>query len=242
VEYLPPPSSDEPAPEPVASKPPPRRNWLNGLGTTGAVILGLALKFKLILLVSAPVWTFLLSLWAYVVFFGWQFAVVIMLLLLAHEFGHYFAFRAYGLPVKLPSFIPLLGAVTVGAIPKTAEQSAYIALAGPMTGLALAVGCYGMGLAGGGPFWYACATMSAFLNVFNMIPIVPFDGGRIVGSMELPALVNVWRGHSDPRVDSMTSGIRLSVAFWYLATTSGLVLLIFLAQSVAPGAQRAVPW
>ena len=62
-----------------------------------------------------------------------------MLLLLAHELGHYFAFRAYGLPVRLPSFIPLLGAFTAGAPPENLEHDANIALAGPLTGLALAV-------------------------------------------------------------------------------------------------------
>ena len=55
-----------------------------------------------------------------------------MLVLLAHELGHYFAFRAYGLPVRLPAFVPLLGAFTAGAPPENLEHDAYIALAGPL--------------------------------------------------------------------------------------------------------------
>ena len=119
--------------------------------------------------------------------FGWQFAVVIILLLLAHEFGHYFAFRAYGLPAKLPMLIPLFGAVTYGAVPQELEHDAYIALAGPLTGLALAAACYGAGVVTHDRFWFAVADTSAFLNLFNMIPIPPFDGGRIVGAI-WPAL------------------------------------------------------
>jgi Zn-dependent protease len=191
VEYLPPPSGDEPSPKPVAvSEPPPRRKGLGGLGAIGAAALALLLKFKLVLVglkFLTPIWLFLVSLWLYVVLFGWQFAVVIILLLLAHEFGHYFAFRAYGLPAKLPMLIPLFGAVTYGAVPEELEHDAYIALAGPLTGLALAAACYGAGVVSHDRFWFAVADTSAFLNLFNMIPIPPFDGGRIVGAI-WPAL------------------------------------------------------
>ncbi|HXW77646.1 MAG TPA: hypothetical protein VEJ20_09560, partial [Candidatus Eremiobacteraceae bacterium] len=103
MEYLPPPS----APEPESPKSVRRRR--GGLGALLAAIVAFLLKFKLVLLAGAKLfgltWTFLLSLWIYVVIFGWKLAVVVMLLLLAHELGHYFAFRAYGLPVRLPSFV-----------------------------------------------------------------------------------------------------------------------------------------
>jgi len=161
------------------------------LGAIGAALLAFALKFKLLLFVGlkvfAPFWLFLVSLWLYVALFGWRFAIVIVLLLLAHEFGHYFAFRAYGLPVKLPMLIPLMGAVTYGAMPEELEHDAYIALAGPLTGLVLAAGCYAAGMATQERFWFACADVSAILNLFNMIPMLPFDGGRIVGAI-WPAL------------------------------------------------------
>jgi Zn-dependent protease len=192
VEYLPPPQGDEPSPKPVAVTPPVKhRNPQGGLGALGAAILAGALKFKLLLFFGvkllAPGWTFLLSLWIYVVLFGWRFAIVIMLLLLAHELGHYFAFRAYGLPVSLPQFVPLMGAFTAGAPAMDLEQDAYIALAGPLTGLALAAACYGIGLATQDRFWFACADVSAFLNLFNMLPVPPFDGGRVIGAL-WPAL------------------------------------------------------
>ncbi|MEO6836233.1 MAG: site-2 protease family protein [Candidatus Tumulicola sp.] len=184
MDYLPPPSSDVPSPKPAARRP------TGFIGTAAAAILAFLLKFKLALFLGlkllAPGWTFLLSLWIYVAFFGWRLAVVVMMLLLAHELGHYFAFRAYGLPVRLPSFIPLLGAFTAGAPPENLEHDAYIALAGPLTGLGLAAVCLGIGIVTGDRFWYACADLSAFLNLFNMIPMPPFDGGRIIAALWPP--------------------------------------------------------
>ena len=131
-------------------------------------------------------WTFILSLWLYVVVFGWRFAIVIMGVLLLHELGHYFAFRAFGLPARLPQFVPFLGAYTVGAVAPDLEQDALIALAGPLAGLALAALCYAIGVTFHDPFWLAVASVSAFLNLFNMLPVPPFDGGRIIGALWPP--------------------------------------------------------
>lgn len=171
-----------------SSAPSPRRR--GGIGAAIAAVVAFVLKFKVVLLLFAKFfglsWTFLLSLWIYVVIFGWRLAVVIMLVLLAHELGHYFAFRAYGLPVRLPAFVPLLGAFTAGAAPEDLEHDAYIALAGPITGLGLAATCYVIGDLDHDTFWFACADLSAFLNLFNMIPVPPFDGGRIVGALWTP--------------------------------------------------------
>jgi Zn-dependent protease len=186
VEYLPPPSPSDPQPEPPKSV--QRRR--GGIGAILAALAAFVLKFKFLLLFGAKLigisWTFLLSLWIYVVIFGWRLAVVVMLILLAHELGHYFAFRAYGLPARLPAFVPLLGAFTAGAAPQDLEQDAYIALAGPLVGLGLAAVCYAIGDATHDRFWYACADLSAFLNLFNMIPVPPFDGGRIIGALWPP--------------------------------------------------------
>jgi Zn-dependent protease len=190
VEYLPPP---EPGSEPGSQAEPTKTAQRRRTGGIGAILAALAaflVKFKFLLLFGAKLvglsWTFLLSLWIYVVVFGWKLAVVIMLLLLAHELGHYFAFRAYGLPARLPAFIPLLGAFTAGTPPQDLEQDAYIALAGPLTGLGLAAACYAVGVATQDRFWFACADLSAFLNLFNMIPMPPFDGGRIIGALWPP--------------------------------------------------------
>lgn len=170
-----------------------------GFGTIAAALGVAALKFKALLalllnlkfvLLGAKLfavsWTFILSLIFYVAFFGWRIGVVLVLLIAAHELGHYFAYRAYGLPVRAPVFVPFLGAYTAGAIAPDLEADAYIALAGPVTGLLLAGVCYVLGDATGDRFWLACADIGAFLNLFNMIPVLPFDGGRVIGAIWPP--------------------------------------------------------
>jgi Zn-dependent protease len=179
--------------------PPKKVRRAGGLGPLAAALGVAALKFKTILalllnlkfvLLGAKLfavsWTFILSLVFYVAFFGWRLGIVILLLLAAHELGHYFAYRAYGLPVRAPVFVPFLGAYTAGAISPDLEADAYIALAGPLTGLALAGVCYVVGDATGDRFWLACANIGAFLNLFNMIPVLPFDGGRVIGAIWPP--------------------------------------------------------
>jgi Zn-dependent protease len=188
-EYLPPPP------------PQPRKRTAaaRGIGTIAAALAALAVKFKALLaillqfkfvLVGVKLlsisWTFLLSLWFYVLFFGWRLGIVIVLVLLAHELGHYYAYRAYGLPVRLPIFVPFMGAFTAGAVAPELEHDAYIALAGPVTGLALAAACLGVGISTEDRFWYACADISAFLNLANMLPVLPFDGGRVIGAVWPP--------------------------------------------------------
>ena len=167
-------------------------NRLKAAGGT-AVGLGLiALKFKGLLLLLLNLkwllffgkfftfgWTFLLSIWIYGLFFGWRFGLVVVLMIAAHELGHYFAFRGYGLKASLPTFIPLFGAFTAGEVPPNAEQHAYIALAGPLTGLGVAAGAYALGLVEHQPFWIAAAYLGAFINLLNMVPTPPFDGGGI---------------------------------------------------------------
>ena len=174
--------------QPEASKEARRRT--GSLGALVAAAAAFLLKFKFLLLLGAKFfgisWSFLLSLWIYIAIFGWRLAVVVMLLLLAHELGHYAAFRAYGLPVRLPAFIPLFGAFTTGTPPENLEHDANIALAGPLTGMGLAAVCLAIGVVSHDRFWYACADLSAFLNLFNLIPMPPFDGGRIIAAVWPP--------------------------------------------------------
>jgi Zn-dependent protease len=182
--------------DPIEETPPQpaqkREVGIKGLGTIAAAALLAASKFKFLLLglkFFAGSWTLILSGLVYAAAFGWRFGVVFVLGLAAHEFGHYFAYRAYGLPVSLPVFIPFLGAYTAGAIAPDLEQDAYIALAGPFSGLVLAALCLSLGLVGDDRFWFACAWISAGFNLLNMIPLLPFDGGRITGAIWPPLWV-----------------------------------------------------
>ncbi len=173
------------------------KKTVEGIGAAGLGIGALLLKFKTVLLAVFLnlKWLYLLkvfflsggsllvSLWFYALFWGWKFALVFVLMLLAHELGHYVTIRNYGLPARLPMFVPFMGAYTVGGVPESLEHDAYIALAGPLTGLGVAAICFVFGYETHSTFWYMAAYVGAFLNLFNMIPTPPFDGGRVAGAL-----------------------------------------------------------
>jgi Zn-dependent protease len=168
-----------------------------GIIGAGAVLLALFLKFKTVLLfllnfkwiaigakllLSSGSLLLSIVLWAQV--FGLWFAVGFVLLILVHELGHYFAIRAYGMEAGLPVFIPFLGAFTTHKEPApNAKANAVIALAGPLLGGAGAYACYAVGMQTGQPIWYALASTMFFINLFNLIPIPPLDGGHIAGAL-----------------------------------------------------------
>lgn len=173
-----------------------KSNAAKGLGAIGTTIAVVLAKFKTLLLVLLNFkWailllkafsvggSFFISLFFYALFWGWKFALVVMFMMLAHEMGHYLTIRNYGLPARLPRFIPLLGAYTMGGVPADLEHDAYIALAGPLTGLGVAAVCYAFGYQTHDAFWYMAAYVGAFINLFNMVPAMPFDGGRIAGAL-----------------------------------------------------------
>jgi len=124
--------------------------------------------------------TMLLSVFVYAVFFGWWYAVGFVLLMLVHELGHYAAARRRGLDVGLPMFIPFVGAwVQLKDRPHDAQTEAYVGLGGPLLGTIAAVAVYYVGLGRDSPLLVAIAYAGFVLNLFNLIPLPPFDGGRI---------------------------------------------------------------
>ena len=162
-------------------------------GTAAAGLAMVFAKFKgLLLILLNAKWVFLgfklllssfsllASIWFYALFWGWPFAAVFVILILLHELGHTAAMRYFGVPSSLPYFIPGFGAfVTMGTRPASALAEAYIALAGPFAGGLASLACYHLGRATGNDFWIAVAYTGFFLNLFNLIPFVWLDGGRV---------------------------------------------------------------
>jgi Zn-dependent protease len=125
--------------------------------------------------------TMLLSMFTYSLVFGWPYAVGFVALLLCHEMGHYLAGRQRGLNVGAPTFIPFVGAwINLKDQPRDAETEAYIAIAGPMLGTAAAFLCY-LVAEGRQGLMLALAYAGFMLNLFNLVPVTPLDGGRILG-------------------------------------------------------------
>lgn len=124
--------------------------------------------------------TMLLSIAVYAVFYGWRFAVGFVLLLFVHEAGHYMAARRRGLAVGTPTFIPFVGAwIQLKSMPHDAETEAYVGLAGPLVGTLGALACYFGARYTDSHVLLALAYTGFFINLFNLIPLSPFDGGRI---------------------------------------------------------------
>jgi Zn-dependent protease len=124
--------------------------------------------------------TMLLSVFAYGLVFGLPYAVGFVLLMLVHELGHFMAARRRGLDVGLPTFIPFIGAwIQMKDLPHDAETEAYVGLAGPLVGTLGALVCYFFARSYDIPLLLALSYAGFFLNLFNLIPLSPFDGGRI---------------------------------------------------------------
>ena len=124
--------------------------------------------------------TMLISVVVYAFVFGWRYAVGFVALLFVHEMGHYIAARQRGLAVGLPTFIPFLGAwINMKDLPHDAETEAYVGLGGPLLGTVGAIAVYFIARETGTTWLLAVAYSGFFLNLFNLIPISPFDGGRI---------------------------------------------------------------
>jgi len=124
--------------------------------------------------------TMLVSVFAYALVFGWRYAAGFVLLIFVHEMGHFLAARQRGLAVGAPTFIPFVGAwIQLKDLPHDAETEAWVGLAGPLVGTLGALACYYGYRASGEPLLLALAYAGLFLNLFNLIPLAPFDGGRI---------------------------------------------------------------
>lgn len=148
---------------------------------------------------------------AYSWLFSWQFAVIVIFSLVIHEYGHVWAMRAVGIPTRGFYLIPFVGGA---AVPERAFASRleehFVAISGPVFGLAQAVFLYGLFVTFGHPFLGAVAAWIAVLNLFNMIPITPLDGGRIVKSA------------------TMSVGSRLGMTVLMLGIFAAIVLMFWL--------------
>jgi Zn-dependent protease len=124
--------------------------------------------------------TMLLSLAVYATIWGWPYAAGFIALMFIHEMGHFIAARQCGLNVGAPTFIPFLGAwINLKDQPLDVRTEAYIAFAGPLVGTVAAVAVYLWGRWTGSTLLLAISYAGFFLNLFNLLPVSPLDGGRI---------------------------------------------------------------
>jgi Zn-dependent protease len=187
-------ASDGTAAVTVASAPeaakPKRSGIIAVLAVAGTVVLKflkpllIGLKFFKLGAVLKTGLTMIVSMWAYAMTWGWAYAAVFVLLIFVHEMGHVVALRKFGVKAGAPVFIPFVGAfVALKEMPKDVRVEAWTAIAGPLIGTGGAIACCAVAIATRSPFWMAAAYSGFFLNLFNLIPVSPLDGGRVVAAI-----------------------------------------------------------
>jgi Zn-dependent protease len=196
TEWLPPASPpQEPPPGPIFEE---RRSLRQKIGAGIAAVAAAIAKFfaaiKGFLLflpkikVLATSGSMLVSVGAYSLIWGWWFAVGFVILLLVHEMGHVIQLRREGIKASAPLFIPFMGAfVGMKQMPDNAVAEARVGLAGPLLGSVGAAVClliYGITHR---DYWRALAFVGFFLNLINLLPVLPLDGGRAMAAMH-PAM------------------------------------------------------
>lgn len=203
------------------------------------------------------------SLLLYALAFGLHFAVGFVLLLFVHEAGHMIASRAVGVPSTGPFFVPFIGAaLSLKKAPANARVEANIAIGGPALGTLSALICLACYLWTDSMLLLVLAYTACLLNLFNLIPCDPLDGGRIAGAISphlwwvgsiaigglylytknifilcilLVSLFRLWRGDcGDRSYYQLTLAQRLTMLSWYV----GLLLVLGVATLYIAGMLR----
>src|SRR6478735_6558467 len=161
-----------PAPQPQS----PLKRARGAIAGALALIVGFASKLKglLILLPKLKLLTtsgsMLVSIGAYALIWGWQFAVGFVLLLFVHEMGHVIQLRREGVEASAPVFIPFMGAmIAAKSMGKDAAAEARVGLAGPILGTIGTLIPLALWLATGSDLWRALAYIGFFINLINLM-------------------------------------------------------------------------
>jgi Zn-dependent protease len=154
----------------------------------GALVLS-KVKFASVLV------SMLVSIAAYTLLWGWEFALGFVLLLLIHEYGHVLQLRREGVRATAPLFIPFLGAVIgMREMPRNAVAEAKVGLAGPVAGTAASLVVLAIYGVTGAEFWRALAYTGFLLQLFNLAPVLPLDGGRAMAAVSTKLWLLGWLG------------------------------------------------
>jgi Zn-dependent protease len=158
------------------------KSWKKWLGVAAPAAAFLATKGKFLILGLTKLPT-LASMLVFMSFYwerwGWGFALGFVLCIYIHEMGHVITLKHYGIPASAPLFIPGFGAVIFAKqrIDSPAED-AHVGLAGPAAGLLAALGCVILYALTENRLFLALTVFGAYINLFNLIPILFLDGSR----------------------------------------------------------------
>ena len=254
---------------PASSEHPSHRGRNATLAALSAVGLFLISKLKFVGLLASllklkTLATMLLSVVFYATQWGWPFAVGFVLLIFVHELGHAIVLRREGIPAGAPVFIPFLGAfIAMRGQPRDAYVEAKVAIGGPIAGSLAAWVVLAAGLALDRPMLVTLGHAGILLNLFNLIPVSPLDGGRIAGALSRPfwivgyalgigallitrspilllalavGLFTLWQRwrHPVPGYDAIPLGKRLAVGLGFMALLVALALTLPIGLELHP--------
>lgn len=211
---IPAPPPYSPGAYPTAAPGQPRTRGGAAGWAAGSAAVAVLTKIGIVLKIALPFLSAIVSFGAYALLWGWQFAAGILVLLFIHEMGHFAVIRAKGLPAGLPVFIPLLGAyVAMRRMPQSVRDEAEIAIAGPLAGALGGLACLLLYQETGLRMLLVLAYFDFLINLLNLLPVSPLDGGRIV------AAISRW---------IWPLGLALLVGAFFLTQSLIIALLIFL--------------
>ena len=207
--------------------------WSINIGTIAGTVVRIHITFLLFL-----GWIFLAGWYssgADAAWSGLAFMILLFACVLAHEFGHIFAARPFGVSTPTVTLLPIGGVARLERIPEKPSEEFLVAIAGPLVNVAIAivlVVVFGASLDARNltgmdnsavHLLDRLAVVNIFLVLFNMIPAFPMDGGRV-----LRALLATRLGHV--RATEIAASIGQVVAFGLgFLGLFGNPLLIFIA-------------
>ena len=207
--------------------------WSINIGTVAGTVIRLHVTFLLFL-----GWIFLANWYSGGSQAAWTslgFMVLLFACVLAHEFGHIFMARRFGVTTPTVTLLPIGGVAQLERIPEKPSEEFLVAIAGPLVNVVIAAALVILFGASLDPRHLAgmdnaavntldrLAVVNVFLVVFNLIPAVPMDGGRV-----LRALLASRLGYT--RATEIAASIGQVVAFGLgFLGLFGNPLLIFIA-------------
>ncbi|MEP6756999.1 MAG: site-2 protease family protein [Chthonomonadales bacterium] len=259
-----------------ASAPPkPPDSKLHRMQAKGGIMGGIATALLLLLKLGAPLFAILgklkvlailpkilvtggsmfVTMWFQAIRWGWPFGVGLTVLILIHECGHALAAYLRGIPIKGMLFIPFMGAmVAVSRDGKDVVEDAFIGIMGPVVGSAACAVCVFIYFVTGSPFWLVLGHWGFLINLFNLAPTPPLDGGWItpvfspkllalgvvvlfilmprnplmwlLAALSIPRIISHWKAKPDDPYFRATKSDRIRYAVAYL----GLIAVLFLSM------------
>lgn len=163
----------------------------------------------------------------YYIFKQWEILLLITAIVMIHELGHFFAMKFFKYNDLGIFFIPLLGAYVSGSKREVSQkQSAVILLAGPLPGIIIGIILYLLDQNGSGYFFLeislsSIAFLFIILNLINLFPIYPLDGGQLLNRVFLD---------EESKWSKFFIFLSIAILCWIAIAIPFYVLLIFPAM------------